>query len=66
MSRFKSASEAWLRAISRVNPLSYEVSALRALLLGLPTNLWLDFGVLVGSVIAGICAAAALLGRLAR
>ncbi|HEY3715407.1 MAG TPA: ABC transporter permease [Jatrophihabitantaceae bacterium] len=56
----------WLRAISRVNPLSYEVSALRALLLGLPTNLWLDFGVLVGSVIAGICAAAALLGRLAR
>jgi len=46
--------------------LSYEVSALRALLLGLPTNLWLDFGVLVGSVIAGICAAAALLGRLAR
>jgi ABC-2 type transport system permease protein len=56
----------WLRAISRANPLSYEVSALRALLLGLPTNLWLDFAVLVGSVVAGISAAAALLGRLAR
>ncbi|MCU1658718.1 MAG: multidrug transporter permease [Pseudonocardiales bacterium] len=56
----------WLRAISYANPLSYEVSALRALLLGLPTNLWLDFAVLIGSVIAGICAAAALLGRLSR
>jgi ABC-2 type transport system permease protein len=46
--------------------LSYEVSALRALLLGLPTNLWPDFAVLVGSVIAGISAAAGPLGRLAR
>jgi ABC-2 type transport system permease protein len=56
----------WLRAISHANPLSYEVSALRALLLGLPTNLWLDFAVLAGSVVAGICTAAALLGRLSR
>jgi ABC-2 type transport system permease protein len=56
----------WLRALSYANPLSYEVSALRALLLGLPTNLWLDFAVLAGSVVAGICTAAALLGRLAR
>ncbi|MDQ1750705.1 MAG: type transport system permease protein, partial [Pseudonocardiales bacterium] len=39
----------WLRVISHANPLTYEVSALRALLLGLPTNLWLDFGVLSGS-----------------
>jgi ABC-2 type transport system permease protein len=56
----------WLRVISHANPLTYEVSALRALLLGLPTNLWLDFGVLSGSVVVGICAAAALLGRLSR
>jgi ABC-2 type transport system permease protein len=56
----------WLRVISHANPLTYEVSALRALLLGLPTNLWLDFGVLIGSVVVGICAAAALLGRLSR
>lgn len=56
----------WLRAISSVNPLSYEVSALRGLLIGTPANLWLDFGVLLGSSIVGICAAAALLGRLAR
>jgi ABC-2 type transport system permease protein len=56
----------WLRVISHANPLSYEVSALRALLLGLPTNLWLDFGVLIGSVVVGIGTAAALLGRLSR
>jgi ABC-2 type transport system permease protein len=56
----------WLRGISRGNPLSYEVEALRGLLIGTSTNLWLDFGVLAGSALAGICAAAALLGRLAR
>ncbi|HTC70289.1 MAG TPA: ABC transporter permease [Acidothermaceae bacterium] len=56
----------WLRDISHANPLSYEVSGLRGLLLGLPTNYWLDFGVLIGTAVAGICAAAALLGRLSR
>ncbi|GAA4384646.1 ABC transporter permease [Tsukamurella soli] len=56
----------WVRAISRVNPLSYEVSALRGLLIRTPTNLWLDFGVLVLAAAVGIAAASALLGRLAR
>ncbi len=56
----------WLRVISRGNPLSYEVSALRGLLIGQPTNLWLDFAVLTGAAVAGIAAASALLGRLAR
>lgn len=56
----------WVRAISTVNPLSYEVSALRGLLIGLPTNYWLDFGVLIGAAVVGICAASALLGRLAK
>lgn len=56
----------WLQIISHGNPLSYEVSALRGLLLGLPTNYWLDFAVLGGSAVAGIVAAAALLGRLSR
>jgi ABC-2 type transport system permease protein len=56
----------WLRVISHGNPLTYEVAALRGLLIGQHTNLWLDFGVLTGAAIAGICAAAALLGRLAR
>ncbi|MGO4660410.1 ABC transporter permease [Terrabacter sp. 2TAF16] len=56
----------WLQVISHVNPLTYEVSALRGLLLGTPTNYWVDFGVLAGSAIAGIVCAAALIGRLAR
>ncbi len=57
---------AWLRVVSHVNPLSYEVDALRALLLGTPGNLWLDLGALVAAAIAGVGAAAALLDRLAR
>jgi ABC-2 type transport system permease protein len=56
----------WLRVVSHGNPLTYEVAALRGLLIGQHTDLWLDFGVLIGAAIAGICAAAALLGRLAR
>ena len=56
----------WLRALSHANPLTYEVSALRALLIGQPTNYLLDFTVLIVAALAGICAAAALMGRLAR
>ncbi len=56
----------WLKVVSHVNPLTYEVSALRGLLLGTPTSYWLDLGVLVGSAVAGIACAAALIGRLAR
>ena len=57
---------AWLKALSAVNPLSYEVSALRGLLIGTPTHLWLDFAVLLLAAGLGIAAAARLLGRLAR
>ncbi len=56
----------WLQAITRFNPLSYEVDALRGLLIGIPTNLALDLGVLVGVTVAGIVAAATLLPRLAK
>jgi ABC-2 type transport system permease protein len=56
----------WLQAITRFNPLSYEVDALRGLLIGTPTNLGLDLAVLVGVTIAGIAAAAMLLPRLAK
>ena len=49
-----------------MNPLTYEVEALRGLLIGAPTNLALDFGVLIVSLMVGIIAAASLLGRLAR
>lgn len=57
---------AWLRVISKINPLSYEVDALRGLLIGTPAHLGLDFGVLVGAAVIGIVVAASLLGRLAR
>lgn len=56
----------WLRALNHVNPLSYQVEALRGLLIGTPARYWLDFAVLVGSAAVGVCVAAALLGRLAR
>ncbi|AEW94259.1 MULTISPECIES: ABC transporter permease [Streptomycetaceae] len=56
----------WLQAVTRVNPLSYQVDALRGLLLGTPAHLAADFGALAVAAVAGITAAAALLGRLAR
>jgi ABC-2 type transport system permease protein len=56
----------WLQVISKVNPLSYEVDALRALLLGLPANLWLAIGVLAGATAAGITVSSLLLPRLTR
>ena len=56
----------WLQAISKVNPLSYEVDALRGLLIGAPASIPLDLAVLVAATVAGICAAAGLLPRLAR
>jgi ABC-2 type transport system permease protein len=57
---------AWLRAISHVNPLSYEVDALRGLLLGTRAHILIDFGVLAFAALVGIGVAAGLLDRLAR
>jgi ABC-2 type transport system permease protein len=56
----------WLQAISKVNPLTYEVEALRSLLVGTSATLWLDLVVLVGATVAGITASSLLLPRLAR
>jgi ABC-2 type transport system permease protein len=56
----------WLQAISKGNPLSYEVDALRGLLIGTPAHIGLDLLVLVVATIAGVTAAALLLPRLAR
>jgi ABC-2 type transport system permease protein len=56
----------WLQVISKINPLSYQVDALRGLLLGTHSHLLLDYGVLVVAAILGIAAASSLLGRLAR
>jgi ABC-2 type transport system permease protein len=56
----------WLQGLAKVNPLSYEVDALRGLLVGTPSDLPLDVGVLVVAAVAGIVAASALLRRLTR
>ena len=55
----------WLQAVSKVNPLTYEVEALRGLLIGTATTLWLDVVVLAGATIASITCASLLLPRLA-
>jgi ABC-2 type transport system permease protein len=54
---------AWLHVLSRVNPLSYEVDALRALLIGTPFNP-VDIVVLVVAAVIGIAASSTLLRRL--
>ncbi|MFF0777433.1 ABC transporter permease [Streptomyces sp. NPDC003720] len=56
----------WLQAVSEVNPLSYQVDALRGLLIGTPAHLGADFGVLAVAAALGVAAASSLLGRLAR
>jgi len=54
----------WLQAISKVNPLSYQVDALRGLLLGAPGNLGLDFLILAVAAGLSVATASALLPRL--
>jgi ABC-2 type transport system permease protein len=56
----------WLKVVSRVNPLSYQVDILRGLMVGTPATLLLDFGVLVVAAALGIWAAAWALERLVR
>jgi ABC-2 type transport system permease protein len=56
----------WLKVINYVNPLGYEVDALRGLLIGTPAQLALDFGVLISASTVMIGIASAQLGRLAR
>jgi ABC-2 type transport system permease protein len=56
----------WLQVINHVNPLSYEVEALRGLLVHAPARLWLDFGVLAVAAAVMISISAALLPRLTR
>jgi ABC-2 type transport system permease protein len=54
---------AWLHVLSHVNPLSYEVDALRALLIGTPFNP-ADIAVLMVAAALGIITASTLLRRL--
>jgi ABC-2 type transport system permease protein len=53
----------WLRVLSKVNPLSYEVNALRGLLIGTPFNP-MDVVVLLVAAVIGIATASTLLRRL--
>ncbi|WP_375482019.1 ABC transporter permease [uncultured Mycobacterium sp.] len=55
----------WLRVLSNVNPLSYEVDALRGLLIG-PGYQLMDIAVLAVAAVAGIATASALLPRVVR
>ena len=57
----------WLRAVSHVNPLTYEVDALRALMLTNGTSdygLLLDFGVLLAATAVLTSIAARMYGRM--
>ena len=56
----------WIRWFSYVNPLSYEVDALRGLLIGTHAHLWLDSAVLAGALVVGVVVAAAVLPRMVR
>jgi ABC-2 type transport system permease protein len=56
----------WLKDLSTVNPLSYEVDALRGLLVGVQDHLGQDFLALVTAVVVGVTAASSLVNRLAR
>jgi ABC-2 type transport system permease protein len=56
----------WVRALSKVNPLSYEVDALRGLLVHTHADLRLDFVVLLAAVTAGVTVSSSLIDRLAR
>lgn len=60
------AMPGWLRWLGHVNPLSYQVDALRGLLIGTPANLAFDLAVLVAMAALGITAASLLLNRLTR
>ena len=55
----------WLRYVAHANPLSYEVSGMRELLLGISvgTALWLDFTVVAGFLVVTALVAAKLYPR---
>jgi ABC-2 type transport system permease protein len=62
----------WLKVVSHLNPLTYQIDGLRALLLPVPAvtvahiGLWSDYGVLVVTLLALIAVAAQLYPNIAR
>ena len=63
---YETAYESWVQVLARVNPMNYEVSMLRGLLLGQPTNYLADLTVLIVAGVVGIAVASSLMGRLSR
>jgi ABC-2 type transport system permease protein len=61
-----SVMPAWLRALARGNPMSYELRTLRGLLVGAHAHLGQDFAALALAVVVGVVAASSLVDRLAR
>ena len=57
---------AWLQALSTINPLRYEIDALRGLLIGTPSNLPEDLAVLLIACVVGIATSSRLLRRLSQ
>jgi ABC-2 type transport system permease protein len=56
----------WLQALSTINPLRYEIDALRGLLIGTPNNLAEDLLVLLLACVVGIATSSRLLRRLSQ
>jgi ABC-2 type transport system permease protein len=56
----------WLQVVNHLNPLSYQVEALRGLLISVPARLPLDFAVLAGAAALGIAVSSGMLRRLAK
>ena len=56
----------WLQALSTINPLRYEIDALRGLLIGTPSNLPEDLAVLLLACVLGIGSSSRLLRRLSQ
>ncbi len=54
----------WVQAVSKINPLSYEVDVLRGLLMGTPARLGLDAVGLVIATVLGVTGDSLLLSRL--
>jgi len=54
----------WLQVISAINPLRYEIDALRGMLIGTPSDIPLDLAVLVAACALGIFTSARLIPRL--
>jgi ABC-2 type transport system permease protein len=56
----------WLQALSTINPLRYEIDALRGLLIGTPSNVVEDIAILLFACLLGIATSSRLVRRLSQ